>query len=83
MLRKHLVTGALALATTLGATVAIGITPAGAAGGAGASQCSSAGNPAVDPNPGSMIREHLPFGGNGNDGSNPGFNFNGMSGCKP
>lgn len=54
-----------------------------AAGGNGASECSIAGNPATSPNPGVMIREHLPFGGNGNDGSNPGFNFQGFSGCKP
>ncbi len=83
MFRRQLVAGALAFATTLGATSAIGITIAGAAGGAGASQCSVAGNPAVNPNPGLMIRENLPFGGNGNDGSNPGFNFNGFSSCKP
>ncbi|MGZ6911651.1 MAG: hypothetical protein ACXVJX_18555 [Acidimicrobiia bacterium] len=83
MLGTRLVGAALVLATALGATVTIGITAAGAAGGAGATQCSAAGNPAVDPNPGAMIREHLPFGGNGNDGSNPGFNFNGFSGCKP
>lgn len=83
MFRTRLVAGALALATTLGGTAVIGMTSAGAAGGGGASECSFAGNPAVDPNPGSMIREHLPFGGNGNDGSNPGFNFNGFSGCKP
>lgn len=56
---------------------------ASAAGGGGASDCSVAGNPATEPNPGAMIREHQPFGGNGNDGSNPGFNFNGFSGCKP
>ncbi len=74
---------AFALATALG-TTAVGITAAAGAGGKGASECSYAGNPAVNPNPGAMINEHLPFGGNGNDGSNPGFNFNGMSsGCKP
>ena len=68
---------AAAVATMIGAGTA------DAAGGGGASQCSFAGNPSTDPNPGAMIREHLPFGGNGNDGSNPGFNFNGFSGCKP
>jgi hypothetical protein len=71
----------------LGAVVlgAVGLsgTAAGAAGGKGATECSAAGNPATSPNPGAMIREHLPFGGNGNDGSNPGFNFNGFSGCSP
>jgi hypothetical protein len=65
------------------ALLGIGVAPANAAGGAGATECSYAGNPATDPNPGLMIREHQPFGGNGNDGSNPGFNFNGFSGCKP
>ncbi len=83
MLGSKLVRVTLAITATLGATAAFGVGAAGAAGGSGASQCSYAGNPATDPNPGSMIREHLPFGGNGNDGSNPGFNFNGFSGCKP
>ena len=68
---------------TVGLVTMLGTGPASAAGGSGASQCSYAGNPAVDPNPGLMIRVHQPFGGNGNDGSNPGFNFNGFSGCKP
>ena len=69
-------------AATAAATV-IGAGTAHAAGGNGATICSSAGNPATDPNPGAMIREHQPFGGNGNDGANPGFNFHGFSGCKP
>lgn len=71
------VVSALGLAVTAGPGTAV------AAGGNGASECSVAGNPATDPNPGAMIREHQPFGGNGNDGSNPGFNFAGFSGCKP
>ncbi|MGZ4690301.1 MAG: hypothetical protein ACXV9P_06230 [Acidimicrobiia bacterium] len=67
----------------VGIALAMSGGPAHAAGGNGASGCSVAGNPATNPNPGAMIREHQPFGGNGNDGSNPGFNFNGFSGCKP
>jgi hypothetical protein len=64
-------------------TTMTGVGAAHAAGGSGASQCSFAGNPATDLNPGAMIRENQPSGGNGNDGSNPGFNFNGFSGCRP
>lgn len=70
-------------AAACGITLAMSPATAHAAGGGGASECSFAGNPASAPNPGTMIREHQPFGGNGNDGSNPGFNFNGFSGCKP
>ena len=66
------------------ATTMLGAGTADAAGGKGASECSFAGNPATDPNPGLLIRVNQPFGGNGNDGSNPGFNFNGVSfGCRP
>jgi hypothetical protein len=68
---------------TVGIALAMNAGAAHAAGGKGATECSAAGNPATSPNPGLMIREHQPFGGNGNDGSNPGFNFNGFSGCKP
>lgn len=75
--------GLVVFVSVLGLTAALGFGTAFAAGGNGASGCSVAGNPATDPNPGAMIREHQPFGGNGNDGSNPGFNFNGFSGCKP
>lgn len=71
------------LVSALGLTAVAGHGSAFAAEGNGASECSAAGNPATDPNPGAMIREHQPFGGNGNDGSNPGFNANGFSGCKP
>jgi len=67
----------------IGVATSMGVGAAHAAGGGGASECSYAGNPAVAPNPGLMIRVNQPFGGNGNDGSNPGFNFNGFSGCKP
>jgi hypothetical protein len=73
----------LAVLGAVGVALAMTGGVAHAAGGNGASECSNAGNPATSPNPGLMIREHLPFGGNGNDGSNPGFNFNGFSGCKP
>ena len=75
--RWSMFVAAAAVATIIGAGTA------DAAGGKGASQCSIAGNPATDPNPGAMIRENQPFGGNGNDGANPGFNFHGFSGCKP
>jgi hypothetical protein len=75
--------GLAVVAATLGLAAVTGGGTALAAGGNGATECSLAGNPATDPNPGAMIREHQPFGGNGNDGSNPGFNFNGFSGCKP
>ena len=75
--------GLVVLVSALGLVAAVGSGTAFAAGGTGASECSAAGNPATDPNPGAIIRAYQPFGGNGNDGSNPGFNFNGFSGCKP
>ena len=73
----------LAVLGTAGIALVMAAGTAHAAGGKGASECSVAGNPATSPNPGLMIREHQPFGGNGNDGSNPGFNFSGFSACKP
>jgi hypothetical protein len=75
--------GVWVIVSALGLVMTAGSGTAVAAGGDGASGCSVAGNPATDPNPGSMVREHQPFGGNGNDGSNPGFNVAGFSGCKP
>jgi hypothetical protein len=72
-----------AAAAAVGMATVLGAGTAHAAGGNGATECSNAGNPATTINPGALIREHQPFGGNGNDGSNPGFNFNGFSGCKP
>ncbi|MDP3714661.1 MAG: hypothetical protein Q8R60_19515 [Mycobacteriales bacterium] len=75
--------GVWVIVSALGLVMTAGSGTAVAAGGNGVSGCSVAGNPATDPNPGSMVREHQPFGGNGNDGSNPGFNFAGFSGCKP
>lgn len=80
---RHSKRGLVVFVSVLGLTGISGLGTALAAGGNGASGCSAAGNPATDPNPGAMLREHQPFGGNGNDGSNPGFNFNGFSGCKP
>jgi hypothetical protein len=79
-LRRVFVAGALALVLSGAAA-----NPAGAAGGQGASTCSQAGS---ELSPGIMIdarrREIGGFGGNGNAGDNPGFNFAGMSSfCNP
>jgi len=68
------------------AVAGVGVGAAAAAGGSGNSLCSNNGNPNAAPyvNVGSMIREHLPFGGSGNDGSNPGFAGPGASpACSP
>ena len=72
-----------AVVGTIGIALAMSGGTAYAAGGNGASGCSIAGNPATNPNPGVIIREHQPFGGNGNGGSNPGFAGPGFSACKP
>ena len=75
--------GVVVVVAAIGVATSMGVGTAYASGGGGASECSVAGNPSVDPNPGAMIRANQPFGGNGNEGSNPGFNLNGFSGCKP
>jgi hypothetical protein len=74
--------GAVFAALSIGTVVCAGA--AHADGGNGASPCSVAGNPAIDPNPGAEVRGLQPFGGVGNGGSNPGLLFHGFSvACRP